>query len=263
MSDRFGLKLVKSTVDTFFENQIKIHQPAEGYRYAMDPVILAAQVMPRPGCKIIDIGCGCGIIPLILGFRNRNVHIIGIEIQSQLAELATKNIAQNQMSDRIQILNKDVRSTTSYDIQSYDIQSYDNQSYDNQGLADIIVSNPPYKKKDTGRLNPNIQRAIARHEIRLELSQFLSSARRLLKPRGQILFIFPADRLQDIVPGLMSHSFQLDWIQFVHTQKNKIAKLILVSGIKEGRGSCIVRPPLTIYDKQNNPTNEYAAMFKP
>lgn len=258
MSDRFGLKLVKSTVDTFFENQIKIHQPAEGYRYSMDPVILAAQVMPRPGCKIIDIGCGCGIIPLILGFRYRNVHIIGIEIQSQLAELATKNIAENQMSDRIQILTKDVRSTT-----SFDIQSYDNQSYDNQGLADIIVSNPPYKKKDTGRLNPNIQRAIARHEIMLELSQFFSSARRLLKPRGQILFIFPAGRLPDIVPGLMSQNFQLDWIQFVHTKKNKPAKLILVSGIKEGRGSCIVRPPLVIYDNQNNPTNEYAAMFKP
>jgi tRNA1Val (adenine37-N6)-methyltransferase len=245
--------LVKSTVDTFFENQIKIHQPEEGYRYAMDPVILAAQVMPRPGYKIIDIGCGCGIIPLILGFRYRNVHIIGIEIQSQLAELATKNIAQNQMSDRIQILNKDVRSTTSFDI----------QSNDNKGLADIIVSNPPYKKKDTGRLNPNIQRAIARHEIKLELSQFFLSARRLLKPRGQILFIFPASRLQDIVPGLMSHNFQLDWIQFVHTKKNKVAKLILVSGIKEGRGSCIVHPPLYIYDNQNNPTNKYAAMFKP
>jgi tRNA1Val (adenine37-N6)-methyltransferase len=258
LSDRFGLKLVKSTVDTFFENQIKIHQPADGYRYAMDPVILAAHVMPRPGCKIIDIGCGCGIIPLILGFRHKNVHIIGIEIQSQLAELATKNIHENQMSDRIQILKKDVRSTT-----SFDIQSYDNQSYDNQGLADIIVSNPPYKKKGTGRLNPNSQRAIARHEIRLELSQFFSNARKLLKPRGQILFIFPASRLQDIVPGLVSHNFQLDWIQFVHTKKNKIAKLILVSGIKEGRGSSIVRPPLYIYDNQNNPTNEYAAMFKP
>lgn len=219
----------------------------------MDPVILAAQVMPRSGCKIIDIGCGCGIIPLILGFRHRNVQIIGIEIQSQLAELAIKNIHENQMSDRIQVLNKDIRSTTSFDI----------QSYDNQGLADIIVSNPPYKRKGTGRLNPNTQQAIARHEIRLELSQFLSSARRLLKPRGQILFIFPASRLQDIVPGLMSHNFQLDWIQFIHTKKNKTAKLILVSGLKEGHGNCIVRPPLYIYDNQNNPTNEYAAMFKP
>lgn len=224
----------------------------------MDPVILAAQVMPSPGCKIIDIGCGCGIIPLIIGFRNKNVHILGIEIQSQLADLATKNIAKNQMSDRIQILNKDIRTTT-----SLDIQSFNTQSFNTTGVADIIVSNPPYKKKDTGRLNPNIQKAIARHEITLELSQFFSSAHRLLKPRGQILFIFPADRLQEIVPGLSFHEFQLEWIRFIHTKKNKPAKLILVSGIKEGHGACIVRPPLYIYDNQNNPTNEYEAMFKP
>ncbi len=263
MSDRFGLKLVKSTVDTFFENQIKIHQPEEGYRYSMDPVILAAQVMPSPGSKIIDIGCGCGIIPLILGFRHRDLHIIGIEIQSQLAELAIKNIAENQMSNRIQILNKDICATTSFDIQRFDTQSLDTQSHENKGFADIIVSNPPYKKKDTGRLNPNVQKAIARHEIKLELSQFFSSARGLLKPRGQILLIFPADRLQDLALGLSSHGFQLEWVRFIHTKKNKPAKLILVSGIKEAHGACIVRPPLYIYDSQNNPTNEYAAMFKP
>jgi tRNA1Val (adenine37-N6)-methyltransferase len=219
----------------------------------MDPVVLAAQVKPSPGARIIDIGCGCGIIPLILGFRHRDIHIIGIEIQSQLAELAVKNMAENQMSDRIQILNKDVRSIASADI----------LFSGTQGLADIIVSNPPYKQKDTGRLNPNIQRAIARHEIQLELSQFFPSARRLLAPRGQILVIFPATRLSDLVAGLVVHKFQLDWIQFIHTRKNKPAKLILVSGIKDAHGACIVRPPLYLYDSQNNPTNEYAAMFRP
>jgi tRNA1(Val) A37 N6-methylase TrmN6 len=219
----------------------------------MDPVILAAQVMPSPGCKIIDVGCGCGIIPLILGFRHTDLHIIGIEIQSELAELAKQNIAENQMSDQIQILNKDIRTLSLSDI----------QAFGTQGAADMIVSNPPYKRKDTGRLNPNIQRAIARHEISLELPQFFSSAQRLLKPRGQIVFIFPAARLQDIVPGMTSHGFQLDWIRFVHTKKKEPARLMLVSGIKEAHGACIVRPPLYIHDSQNNPTNEYTAMFKP
>jgi len=214
----------------------------------MDPVILAAQATPSPGCKIIDIGCGCGIIPLILGFRFKEVHIIGVEIQPELAEFATKNIVSNQLSDRIQILTKDIRTTTLFDIKK---------------SADIIVANPPYKKKGSGRLNPDIQKAIARHEITLELSDFFASSNRLLKPRGQLLFIFPADRLQDIISGLQSHAFQLDWIRFIHTKKNKPAKLVLISGLKEGLGACIVRPPLYIYDKANNPTNEYTAMFKP
>ncbi|MCP3943338.1 MAG: methyltransferase [Desulfobacteraceae bacterium] len=240
--------MAKSTVETFFKNRIKIYQPEDGYRYSMDPVILAAQVVSFPGCKIIDIGCGCGIIPLILGFRHKDTHIIGVEIQSQLAQLATKNISQNMMSNQIQILNQDIRTTT---------------SLDTQGLADIIVSNPPYKKKNSGRLNPNIQKAVARHEIKLELSQFFSSAHRLLKPLGQLLFIFPADRLEDIILAIQPLDFKLNWIRFIHTKKTNNAKLILVSGLKEGHGSCIVRPPLYIYDNRNNPTNEYTTAFNP
>ncbi len=248
MSNRSGLKLAKSTVDTLFKNQIKISQPEDGYRYSMDPVILAAQVIPFPNCNIIDIGCGCGIIPLILGYRFKNACITGIEIQSQLAHFAMENIAANKMSDRIKILNQDIQATT---------------PLDTNGFADIIVSNPPYKKKNTGRLNPNIQKAIARHEIKLDLSQFFSSAHRLLKPRGQILFIFPADRFPEIIPAMAPLDFQLDWIRFIHTKKKNSAKLMMVSGLKEGHGRGIVRPPLFIYDTDNNPTNEYAAMFKP
>ncbi len=214
----------------------------------MDPVILAAQATPFKDCKIIDIGCGCGIIPLILGYKFKDAQITGVEIQSELAGFAKKNILENQMSDRIQILNKDIRATT---------------PHDTHGLADIIISNPPYKKKGTGRLNPDIQKAIARHEIKLELSQFFSSAHRLLKPQGQILFIFPADRLTDIIIGLQPLNFRLDWIKFIHTKKKNSAKLILVSGLKEGHGRGIVRPPLYIYNTKNNPTNEYSAMFKP
>lgn len=248
MLKRSGLKLVKSTVDTFFERKISLHQPETGYRYSMDPFILAAQVTPFPGCKIIDIGCGCGIIPVILGFRFKKVHIIGVEIQPELAQFAKKNIVANQFSDRIHILNRDIRTTTLSDIK--------------EG-ADMIVANPPYKKKNSGRLNPDIQKAIARHEITLELSEFFESSNRLLKSGGQLLFIFPADRLHDIDPGLQSHAFQLDWIRFVHTKENKPAKLVLISALKEDHGNAFVRPPLYIYDRDNNPTNEYTAMFKP
>ena len=134
MSARSGLKLAKSTVDTFFEEKISIHQPETGYRYSMDPILLAAQVIPLPGCKVIDIGCGCGIIPVILGFRFKEVQIIGVEIQPELAQFAAKNALVNQLSHRIQIINKDIRTTTTFDI---------------QGRADMIVANAPYKKKIT------------------------------------------------------------------------------------------------------------------
>ena len=214
----------------------------------MDPVILASHVSPFTGCKIIDIGCGCGIIPLILGFRYRDIQIFGVELQAQLAEFAIKNMEKNKMSDRIRILNKDIRDIT---------------SSHTQGHADIIISNPPYKKKGSGRLNPDAQKAMARHEIHLDLAQFFSSADMLLKPRGKIFLIFPADRLSDLFLAMHSRNFQLEWIRFVHTKKNNTAKLILLSGIKNYQGSCTIHPPLYIYDSNNNATIEYAAMFKP
>lgn len=214
----------------------------------MDPVVLAAHVDPFPGSKILDIGCGCGIIPLILGFRYKDVQIIGIEIQSQLAEIAAKNIQDNQMSDRIRILNQDIRTTRVSDL---------------QGPADIIISNPPYKRNKSGRLNPNIQKAVARHEIHLDLDRFFSSAGRLLNPRGQVLLIFPAQRLTDLVLAMQPLDFHLEWVRFVHTQTNRPAKLMLVSALKNSKGPCLVRPPLYVYDLNHNPTNEYTAMFKP
>ncbi len=214
----------------------------------MDPVILAAHIDPVPGCKIIDIGCGCGIIPLILGFRYTDVRIVGIEIQSRLAEIALKNIDENQMSDRIRILNQDIRTT---------------QISDTQGPADIIISNPPYQKNRSGRLNPDIEKAVARHEIHLNLDQLFSSAKRLLKPRGQVLLIFPAQRLQDLVLAMKPHQFQLEWIRFIHPHPQRPAKLMLISGLKNGKGPCRVRPPLLLYEGNNNPTNEYTALFKP
>jgi len=240
--------LAKYTVETFFEDQIKIYQPETGYRYSMDPVILASHISPFPGCKIIDIGCGCGIISLILGFRYRDVQIFGVEIQARLAEVAIKNVTENKMSNRIRILNKDIRAIT---------------SSHTQGQADLIISNPPYKKKGSGRLNPDTQKALARHEIKLDLTQFFSSSYKLLKSGGKALLIFPADRLSDLILAMDSHDFHLDWTRFVHTKKKNNAKLLLISVIKNNHGSCAVLPPLYIYDSDNNPTNEYTDMFKP
>jgi len=214
----------------------------------MDPVILASHISPFNGCKIIDIGCGCGIISLILGFRYRDVQIFGVEIQAQLAEIAIKNINKNKMSDRIRIVNKDIRTI---------------RSSHTQGHVDFIISNPPYIKKGSGRLNPDTQKALARHEIKLDLTQFFSSTYKLLKSGGKVLLIFPADRLSDLILVMNSLNFHLDWVRFVHTKKKNKAKLLLISAIKNDHGSGAVLPPLYIYDSDNNPTNEYTAMFKP
>ncbi len=187
-------------------------------------------------------------MPLILGFRNPGVHIIGVEIQAELARLADQNIAQNQMTDQICILNRDIKEV---------------RLSHTQGRLDLIISNPPYKKKDTGRLNLDSQRAVARHEITVTIEQVFASADMLLKPKGRIMVIFPADRIQDLLHAMAGTGIQLDWLKYIHTRPGKDAKRVILSGVKGNRVFSRVLPPLILYDEENNPTKTHTDLFNP
>lgn len=237
----------KSTAEHLFNGQIKLRQPADGYRYSIDPIILAAHTDPPAKTRIIDIGTGCGIIPLILGFRHNTVTATGVEIQEELARIASHNAAVNLMSDRIHILNKDISEVT---------------LSDTMGKADLILSNPPYKKLNSGRLNPNRQKAVARHEIKLNLEQLIQNADRLTTPKGQIIMIYPADRISDLIQAMNSFRFSLNWIRFVHTKQRETAKRVVASAVKNTSCTCTIRPPLYLYDDKLFPTKEHLALFR-
>ncbi len=187
-------------------------------------------------------------MPLILGYKNPGVHIIGVEIQEELARLADRNTALNRMTDQICILNRDIKKIT---------------PSHTQGKLDMIISNPPYKKKNTGRLNLDPQKAIARHELAITIDQVIASADMLLKPRGKILVIFPADRIQDLLHALTGTGIRLGWLKFIHTLPGKNAKRVILCGIKNFQGSSRVLPPICLYDENNNPTKEHTDLFNP
>ncbi|MCK5695850.1 MAG: methyltransferase [Desulfobacula sp.] len=125
--------MAKFSPDPFLGHEIKVSQPENGYRFSMDPFILAGHVQPIGVEKIVDIGCGCAIIPLILAFRYPDTSIIGVEIQKELSWFARQNIIANNLENTIRIIHKDIKN-----IQVSDIN----------GKADIIISNPPYIKKN-------------------------------------------------------------------------------------------------------------------
>lgn len=208
----------------------------------MDPLILAAHVQIKDAKKIIDIGCGCAIIPLILSLRHSELNILGIEIQEELSRFARQNIADNKLENTIQIMTADIK-----DIKPGDIN----------GKVDIIVSNPPYKKKDTGRLNPNFQKAVARHEITLDINSLFNCSSRLLTKQGKLYIIFPAERLSELFLAMDHHKFNLATIRFVHIKKDTPASRVIICARKDSRENCIVDPPFTIYSTDNNFTDEY------
>jgi tRNA1Val (adenine37-N6)-methyltransferase len=223
-------------------------QHREGYRFSIDAVLLAAFSAPEAEDRIVDLGTGCGIIPLILGYRHPTVSITGIEVQPELAELAAQNVEANGLKGRITIIRKDMRLLSIHAV---------------SGPVDLVISNPPYRKGRSGRVNLHPQRAMARHEILATLQDVAAAAARLLGIGGRFAIVYPAERITDLLTNLRSTGIEPKHIQTVHAKSHDPARLVLVSGIKGGRSGAVVHEPLVIYQTNGTYTNRVQAMFAP
>ncbi len=236
------------TTDTFFNGRIKVMQPGPGYRFSIDAVLLAYHVRLRAFDKVLDLGCGCGIIPLILAYRHPKIKIYGVEVQQQLSDIANLNVEKNRMREQIAILCKDIKSLK------------DNMI---SGPVDLVVCNPPYRKAESGRINPDRQRAIARHEIKINLHDVIETVRRTLRTAGRFITIYPAERLTDMLIQMRSARIEPKFIRTIHARGDSEAKLILVEGIKGGRPGIKIGLPIIIYNKDRSYTDEVKKMFLP
>lgn len=237
-----------TTTDTFFNGRVAIHQSTGGYRFSLDAVLLAALPRPKPGDRVMDIGTGCGILPILLAFRNPNIQILGIELQGTLAKLAEKNVLANQMQDRVTVFNHDVRHLQSEMI---------------GGTVDWIISNPPYRPAQSGRINPNAERATARHEIHLKLRDLIHNAQKFLRTGGQFAVIYPSERMVDLFCEMRKAGIEPKWIQNIHSRRADEAKLMLVQGRMRGNPGLKVAQPLIIYDADGNYSKAVEQMMAP
>lgn len=235
------------TFDTFFNGRLSVCQEENGYRFSIDAVILAYFAGRVSGKRILDLGTGCGIIPMILSYRDPEKKIFGIEIQTALAKLAERNVEKNRMTDKISILNVDLRGIHPDGI---------------GGWVDVVVVNPPFYKADTGRINPNMQRAVARHELKATLRDIVTVAARMLRMGGIFLSVYSSDRLCDMITELRTAKIEPKKLRLIHSTPQHPASLILVEGIKGGRPGIKIPPPLVIYDTDGQYTPTVSLMFQ-
>jgi tRNA1Val (adenine37-N6)-methyltransferase len=235
------------TLDSMFGGRIKVVQDAAGYRFSIDAVVLAHHIRPKPTDTVLDLGTGCGIIPLILAYRESSANIIGVEIQKELAEMADKNVRLNNMDDLITIYHKDLKEL---------------KGALPAGSIDIVCSNPPYRKTGSGRVNPNSQRAIARHEIKTRLHDILETSAFFLKKVGRIIIIYPAERLTDLLYGMREFGLEPKLLRVVYSSVDSEAKLVILEGRKGGRPGMKIQHPLIIYNRDGSYTGEVRAMLK-
>lgn len=235
------------TKDALFNDRIIVTQPASGYRFSMDAVIVANTALLRPPGRVCDIGTGCGIIPLVMAYRNAKIETIyGIEIQGSLSAIAIENVMQNRLDDRIKIIHKDINLVTVDDL---------------NGPVDLVVANPPHHVKNAARINPLSEKALARHEITLTMDHLLSSAARLLAPSGRLIMIYPAARLAPLLAGMKNRQIAPRILRFVHTSPEKNASRVVVEGVKGGGEDLKIVGPLFITDEKGKYTPELDAMF--
>jgi tRNA1Val (adenine37-N6)-methyltransferase len=213
-----------------------------GYRYSIEPFLLADFAQLLPGQKVLDIGTGCGIIPLLMVFREPTLKATGIEIQD--TENAEKNVSKNKME--IKIVHDDFLDWA----QQVEL-----------GQFDLIVSNPPYRKINSGKTNPDPGKAIARHEQKINLSSMLDKAQPILKKGGHITLAYPPIRLQETLGELESRKLFPRRIRFIHGNQNAEAKIFLVDAIKEKKSDLIVDSPLYVYNKDGSYSKEMQEIY--
>lgn len=233
-------------IEKLLKGKLNIIQKRNGYRFSIDAVLLANFTTVKKQERIVDLGTGSGVIPLILSRLSASREIVGVELDKTVAEMAKESVEINGLGGRISILQGDVTSIRSL---------LPPESFH------LAVTNPPYGKITAGRPNPLPEKAAARHEICGGLNDFLAAAAYLLKYRGRISLIYPVRRLSDVIAGMRAKGLEPKRMRFVHSREGEEARLVLVEGIKGGGVEMTVMKPLCIYNKDGRYTEEVEAMY--
>lgn len=229
------------TIDIFFNGKLQILQKKKGYRFSIDAILLSRFIKIRKDEKAIDLGTGCGILPLLLSHTTKAHSFVAVEIQKGLAELAKKNVALNDLDDRVSVLYKDFREL---------------KDMFPPGSFNVVFSNPPYRKHRTGRVNPTIEKAIARHDIKGSLEDLISIASYLLPSKGRCYLIYPASRVVDLLVILRSKRLEPKRLQLVYPRFNGEAKFILIESIKASGVELKIMEPLILHGTEKYFDNE-------
>ncbi|PLX94163.1 MAG: SAM-dependent methyltransferase [Desulfuromonas sp.] len=204
-----------------------------GYRYSLDPFLLADFTEVRCGDRVADLGTGSAILPLLLAQNTLVDEVVGVELQPQLIEQARQVVRKRGLEERIALVEGDVRCVdTLLPPQSFS----------------VVVSNPPYRSAGRGRLSPDTERASSRHELAGGLDDFLEAAFYLLKQGGRFYVVFLAERLAELLAAMRAQRLEPKRLRCVHSRLGQGAKIVLVEGRCLGKPGVMIDPPLFTHE---------------
>lgn len=234
-------------IDDLEYKDLKIIQKTDGFCFGMDAVLLSDfSKNIKKGSKVIDLGTGTGILPILLSQKTNLEHIVGVEIQEEIAEMAKRSVTLNDLDNKIEILNTDLKKL--------------HNIYE-KGTFNVVVMNPPYKKNETGAKNENILKLISRHEIKANLEDFIKQASYLLIDKGEVYIVHRPERLVDLMELLRKYKLEPKILRFVQPNINTAANIVLIKAVKNGKQFLKLQNNLIIYDDNGNYTDEVLMIY--
>ena len=221
-------------LDELYRNGYRIIQDPKRFCFGMDAVLLAGFAKVKPGEKVLDLGTGTGILPILLEARTKGASFTGLEIQPESADMAARSVRLNHLENKVHIVNGDIREA---------------DRLFGAGSYHVVTSNPPYMTDLHGIKNPNEAKAIARHEILCTLEDVVSQAAKLLAPCGRFYLVHRPFRLAEILTCLCSHGLEPKRMRLVHSYEDREPNMVLIETLKGGRSGMTVEKPLIIFEK--------------
>jgi tRNA1Val (adenine37-N6)-methyltransferase len=251
---REDLRRKDETLEPLLVGRGHILQKRRGYRFSLDAVVLAHFVARLQGparadrpVRCMDIGTGCGVILILLAKWGRGLSGYGVEVQEALADLAARNLRLNGLEDRFGILCANLK---------------DLPSRFSRGSFDWITSNPPYRRLQTGRTNPDPQRALARHEIAASLEDLCGVTAYLLREKGKAFLVYPAGRFAGLVASLRAVGLEPKTVRPVYPKPGEGASWVLVEAVCRGREGLAIEAPLFVEADRGGYTEEMERIFR-
>jgi tRNA1(Val) A37 N6-methylase TrmN6 len=228
-------------LDDLHRNGYKIIQNEKKFCFGMDAVLLSGFARVEEGEIALDLGTGTGIIPILLAGKTKGKHFTGLEIQPESADMASRSVAYNHLEDRVSIIEGDIKEAG---------KMFRPASFD------VITSNPPYMTGQHGLVNPNMEKAIARHEVCCTLEDVISQTARLLRVGGRFYLVHRPFRLAEIIHMLVEYKLEPKRMKLVYPFVDREPNMVLIEAVRGGKSRITVEKPLIVYKSQGQYTDE-------
>ena len=228
-------------IDDLQRNGYRIIQKKKGFCFGMDAVLLSGFAQVKEGEVAVDLGTGTGIIPILLEAKTKGKHFTGLEIQEEVAEMAGRSVRLNQLENRVDIVRGDIQEAC---------------RLCGKASFDVVTSNPPYMNDNHGLKNPELPKAIARHEVFCTLDDVCREASLLLKSGGRFCMVHRPHRLAEIITALKTYKLEPKRMKLVHPFVDKEANMVLIEAVRGGRSMMKVEAPIIVYREPGVYTQE-------